>query len=319
MSIKTVLALAAIFIAGYCPRVFASPTTRPAWLDDDDNDDRKPAPATAATIPQSTRYFFGLLDTRSSYGNDFFHDPLVGPDFDSERQIELDYTHSEASGFQGNEVDGAFQWNVIGKLSVAAEFGYDWENQSNMPGGDGDDPPNQNSQGFENVDLAVYHPFFQYVSQGGGFDYTAVLRLDVGIPTRTPQSGTDVQLTPYLGHLLRVGDHLSLEAWVGPQFTIAPDQTNILLYGASFGYEIFHNQLPVPLTSLLTPIFELDGQTPFSSGGQESLLGACGLDVGLPPVGDATTHVEIGYEFPIDKGARDSLRSGVAAQIFLEF
>jgi hypothetical protein len=151
------------------------------------------------------------------------------------------------------------------------------------------------------------------------FDYSAVARLDVGIPTRTPQSTTDVQLTPYLGQLLRIGDNLSLEAWVGPQFTIAPDQTNILIYGASFGYEIFHKELPVPLTRILTPIFELDGQTPFSSEGQEALLGACGLDIGMPPVGDATPHFEIGYQFPIDKGARNDLRWGILAQLFLEF
>jgi hypothetical protein len=147
MSIRTAFILAAIAIAAYCPRVFSLPTTRPVWLDDDDDkDDHKPMlTTTAATNPESTRYFFGLLDSRSSYGNDFFHDPLIGPEFDSERQIEVDYAHTEASGLQGNEVDGGFQWNLIGELTVAAEFGYDWEHQINNHGGDGDDTVNESS------------------------------------------------------------------------------------------------------------------------------------------------------------------------------
>ncbi len=321
MSIRAALVLAAMFIVVYCPRVFSLPTTRPVWLDnDDDNDDHQPVLTTIpATNPASTRYFFGLLDSRSSYGNDFFHDPLIGPEFDCEQQIELDYAHTEAPGFQGNEVDGGFQWTVVGNLTVATEFGYDWEHQINKHGGDGDDTVNESSMGFEDVDVAIYHPFFQYVSPDRVFDYTAAARLDVGIPTRTPQSGTDVQLTPYLGQLLRLGDNLSLEAWVGPQFTIAPDQTNILNYGDSFGYELFHKQFPIPLVSVLTPIFELDGITPFSSAGQEALFGACGFDVAFQTAAQVTPHIELGYQFPMDKGARGQLRSGLLAQIFLEF
>src|SRR5579872_7009218 len=312
--------LAGLFIAIRGSYLFASATTQPIFLDNDDDDRKGIVTTTAISGFESTRYFFGLLDSRSSYGNDFFHDPLIGPEFDCERQIEVDYAHTEASGFQGNEVDGGFQWTVIGNLTVAAEFGYDWEHQINNHGGaDGDDTVNENSRGFEDVNVAIYHPFFQYISPDKAFDYTAVARLDVGIPTRTPQSGTDVQLTPYLAQLLRVGDNLSLEAWLGPQITIAPDQTNILIYGASFGYEIFHKQVPIPLVSVLTPIFEIDGVTPFSSTGQEALFGACGFDVSFETGTDIHPQIEIGYQFPMDKGARGRLRSGLLVQLFLDF
>ena len=69
-----------------CPGATASQAT---YLDDDDDDDKNVQPqrpsiaattvSPATSSPQPNRYFFGLLDSRSSYGKDFFHDPLIGP------------------------------------------------------------------------------------------------------------------------------------------------------------------------------------------------------------------------------------------------
>jgi len=231
----------------------------------------------------------------------------------------LDYTHGEKHGVSDSEVDAGLQWNIIGQLSIAAEFGWDSEHQINSHGGDGDDVEKENACGLENVDLAIYHPLFQYVSKDGLFDYTAVARLDAGIPTRTPVSGTDLQLTPYLGQLVRIGQHVSAEAWTGAQFTIAPDQTNQFVYGASLGYKLFHDQLPLLLTTQVIPILELDGQTPFSGNGENTLFGVAGVDFQLQSLGQLDPHVEIGYEFPIDQGARDQLHWGVLARVVLDF
>ena len=340
MSIRQfTIALAGLVIASNASRLFAGAATRPSFapgapepssdlsttkrvflLDDDDDDEKQKLVGVPTSNQTSNRYFFNLLDSRSSYGNDFFHDPFIGPEFDSERQIELDYLHGENRGLRDDEVDAEFQWNVIGQLTIAGEFGWDSEHQLNIHGGDdGDDVEQENARGFENVDLAIYHPVFQYVSKDGQFDYTTAARLDVGIPTRTPVSGMDVQLTPYLGHLLRIGDHVSVEAWTGSQFTIAPDQTIQFIYGASFGYEIFHDQLPLPSTEKLTPILELDGQTPLSGNGQDALFGVAGFDIDFKSLGKLQPHIEIGYQFPIDQGARDQLRWGVITQVSFEF
>jgi hypothetical protein len=313
--------VAALVILGDGPRVFAGVATQPssAVLLDDSDDVPK-----AATSPTSnsadSRYFFNLLDNRSSYGKDFFHDPFLGPELDSEQQIELDYAHGENAGVRDDELDAEFDWNIFGPLSVTGEFGWDSEKQSSFQGGDdGDDFEQGSAAGFENVDLAAYMPFFQFVGGDGEFDYTAVARLDVGIPTRTPVSGMDVQLTPYLGQLLRIGDHLSVEMWTGSQFTIAPDQTTQFIYGASLGYRIPHDQLPVPFTDRLTPIFELDGQAPFSNGGRDALFGVTGFEVGFKTLGEMQPQIEIGYQFPIDAGAKEQLRWGIIMQIKLEF
>jgi hypothetical protein len=274
--------------------------------------------AADATQPSSTstRYFDGLLDTRSSYGNDFFPDPFIGPEFDAEQQFELDYLHSQKRGIQDDEVDAGAQWNVAGELTIAGEFGWDSLRESASSTG-GDDE--KSGSGFENVDLAVYHPIFQYVSDNRQFDYTAVARLDFGIPTGTRVSGTDLQLTPYLGQLLRLGDHVSVETWTGSQFTIAPHPTNQFIYGGLIGYEIFPSQLRLPLTSKLTPIFELDGQTPYSHNGQDALFSVIGFDIQLGPFGDFQPDIEIGYQAPLDQGARQQSEWGIIAEVLLDF
>ncbi len=293
---------------------------RIALLDDDDDDEKRAPSASAASNGGSSRYCLGLLDHRSSYGRDFFPDPFLGPEFDAERQLELDYLHSEKRGVRNDEIDAGFQWNIFGQMTIAGEFGWDSEHQINIhtgAGGEGDDNPN--SRGFENVDLAIYHPLFQYVSTDDFFDYTAIARLGVGIPTRTAASGTDLQLTPFLGHLLRIGNHISLEAWSGIQFTIAPHQTDQLIYGASLGYQISREQLPLPFIEKLTPIIELDGQSSLSSQGQDALFGVAGADVNFRSLGQFDPHVEIGCQLPIDQGARDELRWGIITEVFVEF
>jgi len=201
-----------------------------------DDDDQAPAEG---------RYFFDLLDHRSSFGKDFFIDSFLGPTLDSGTEIELDYLHGEKRGLHDDEVDTEVEWNPIGQLTIAGEFGWDSEHEQTPHAGlEGDNIDRGGEAGLEDVDIAVYHPIFQYVSKNGQVDYTAVVRVDVGIPTRGSPSSQDVLVTPFLGHMLRLGDHISLEAWTGPQITIAPHAANVLIYGACLGYVFPHKQFP---------------------------------------------------------------------------
>lgn len=231
----------------------------------------------------------------------------------------MDYLHGEKHGLVNDEVDAGFQWNVVGQLMVVGEFGWDSQHAALIRGGAVDDDGAEgNLSGFENVDLAIYHPIFQWVAEDDSFDYTACLRLDFGIPTRTRASSRDLQLTPYLGQLLRLGRHISIEAWTGGAFSLAPHQRDPFIYGVSVGYEIIQEQLPLPLMEKLTPIVELGGQTPFSSRGQDVLFGFSGFDFHFRSVGALDPHIEVGYQFPLDQGARDQLRWGIVTQLFLE-
>jgi hypothetical protein len=294
-----------------------SPIT-PLLLDDDD-DDKKPSQATTTSV-ESGRYFFGLLDHRSMYGRDFFPDSFLGPEFDAERQIDFNYLHGERRGMRDDELDGGFQWNVAGELTISAEAGWDSQRSALIPqAGDGASEDTRGGTGAENVDLAVYHPIFQLVSDNGFLDYTAAARLDFGIPTRSHASGTDLQLAPYLGQLLRVGDHISLQAWTGSQITIAHDQANQFIYGLAAGYAIDHDDLPVPFVEKITPLLECDGQSPLKSGSQDVLFGVAGVNLSFNAIGEAQPQLQIGYQFPLDQGARDQDQWAILTQIFLEF
>ena len=288
-------------------------------VDDDDGD--LPAPSGQPTTPEpSGRYGFGLLDRRSSYGRDFFPDPFIGPEFDRESQLEFGYAHGEGPTRQENDADAQLEWNFVEQFTLSLEAGYDSEHGlSARVGGESDDLEPANARGFENVDVALFHPIFEAVSRGRMLDYTAALRLDVGIPTHTTVSGTDVQLTPYLGQLLRLGEHVSVEAWTGPQFTLAPRRTNQFLYGTSLGYRLVRRQLALPLTQSVTPLFELDGQQPFSHHGTAALFGVVGFNWQFVAFGEFRPRVGVGYQFPVDRGARDQLRWGIITRVFLDF
>ena len=285
-----------------------------------DTDDEPIASADKqAMSPPAERYFFGLLDRRSREGKDFFPDPFLGPEFNRETQLELDYAHGESRGSSEDEADAGFQWNAFSQLTLAGEFGWDSEHESKTPGSHGEDVGGENGHGFENVDLAAYQPVFQAVSRDGIFDDTAVLRLDVGIPTHTAVSGTDLQLTPYLGQLLRIDEHFSLEAWAGAEFTVGPHRTDQLIDGALFGYRIDRHQVPLPWTESVTALLEFDGQQPFSGSGREALFGVAGVQWKFTGRGEWQPSIGVGYKFPVDQGAHDQLRWGIVTQAFLEF
>jgi len=42
------------------------------------------------------------------------------------------------------------------------------------------------------------------------------------------------------------------------------------VYGVLLGWRIGHSEMPVPLTDNITPLLELDGQSPFSAAGDRT-------------------------------------------------
>ena len=99
-----------------------------------------------------------------------------------------------------------------------------------------------------------------------------------------------------------------------------PDQQDALVYGALLGWRIKHEELPAPLTESITPMLELDGSRPFTAaGGQDALSGVIGANLEFESIGHVQPALSIGWEFPIDQGARDQFRWGIIAQLFLSF
>ena len=52
---------------------------------------------------------------------------------------------------------------------------------------------------------------------------------------------------------------------------------------------------------------------------RESLFAVAGFDLSLKKAGPMQPHIAIGYEFPIDQGARDQLHWAILAQLVFDF
>ena len=270
-------------------------------------------------LPTSRYGFFNLLDSRSSYGQFWFVEPLRAPEMDVDREIRVDWFHGEGKGTQSDEVTAELEYN-FGLLTVEFEVPYVNERSG------GFDPAtkqviHERSEGIGSIELSARHPVFQYVSPAGAFDYTLVGAMEVALPSGSSIS-KDTELVPQLFQLLRLGEHLSVEASLGWSVLIVPDGRgeNGLEYNLVLGYNLERDQLKLPGIQRLIPLFELNGETPLSheDRGTNALFGTAGFRINLNALGPVQPRLGIGYVFPIDQGARNELRWGIVTSLVFE-
>jgi hypothetical protein len=268
----------------------------------------------------SGRYMGGLLDHRSRYGEFWFPEPLRGPEMDVDRELRLDWFHGEKRGFQQDEVTAELEYN-IGLLTLEAEVPYERESASSF------DPvtgrtDRDTTDGLGSVELSARHPVYQFLSGDGFFDYTLVAALEVAVPTRTKIS-KDTELVPELFQLFRFGEHFSVQTSVGYSILIGPEEggATALEYGVVLGYNLEHEELPIPGVLRTIPIFEANGDWGLSreEAGHDALFGTAGVRLNFASIGPAQPRIGVGYVFPIDQGARDELRWGVVTSLVFEF
>lgn len=285
--------------------------------------------STAAETPRvnggeespNPRYgLFGLLDHRSIYGQYWFVEPLRGPEMDVDRELRVDYFHGENHGLQNDSINAELEYN-FNLLTVELEAPYAWERAHAF------DPlagrtVTERSQGFGSIELAARHPVYQFVSDGNFFDYTLVGAFELGLPSNSPIS-KDTEFVPQVFQLLRVGDHLSVEASTGVSFLAGPREggTNTFEYNLVLGYNLEHEQLPLPTILRTIPIFELNGERGIggAGSGMNRLFGTAGFRLNFKSVGPAQPRIGLGYVFPIDGGARNELRWGIVTSVVFEF
>lgn len=232
----------------------------------------------------------------------------------------MDYFHGENRGFQTNQVRTEIEYN-FGLLTV--EVGLPWERDSrSMTNPATRRAVHQESRGIGSIELAARHPVFQYVSDDNAFDYTIAGAFELGIPSHSPISKT-TEFVPELFQLLRVGEHLSIEASTGLSILAGPEEggTNSFEYNLVLGYNLEHEQLPLPHVLRTIPIFELNGETIVHGreDGTNRLFGTAGFRVNLEPLGIAQPRIGVGYVFPIDRGARDEFRWAIIGSLVFEF
>lgn len=270
--------------------------------------------------PANDRYAFGLLDHRSYYGTSWFPEPLRAPEFDVDRELRLDYFHGEGSDRQVQKVKAEVEYN-FGLLTLEVAGAYERESASAVDSLTSQISHNT-AQGVGGIELAARHPLYQYVSPGGLFDFTLVGALEVAIPSGSAIS-KDTEIVPQLFQLMRFGEHFSVQTSVGYSAFVGPDAggDRSLEYNAVFGYNLEHQQLPLPGILRTIPIFELNGSRALSgkSSGQNTLFGTVGIRFNFEPIGRLQPRIGVGYVFPIDQGARHELDWGIVTSLVFEF
>jgi hypothetical protein len=270
--------------------------------------------------PSSGRYMAGLLDHRSRYGQFWFPEPLRGPEMDVDRELRIDWFHGEKKGVQQDEVKAEVEYN-FGLLTIEVEAGYERGSESAFDSVLGR-TIRDTEEGASSIEFSARHPIYQYVSADGFFDYTLVAALEVAAPSGSKIS-KDSEIVPQLFQLFRFGEHFSLQTSVGYSVVIGPNEggATALEYSVILGYNLEHDELPLPGIMRTIPIFELNGDWDLSreETGHNTLFGTAGVRLNFNSIGAAQPRIGIGYVFPIDQGARDELRWGVITSLVFEF
>lgn len=279
--------------------------------------------AQEAAATTSNRYgWFGALDHRSVYGRNWFPEPLRADEADVDNELRFDYFHGEQRGRQVDEARAEFE-KSFGLLTLEVGGGYE-SDRTSMFNPDTGATEREREEGFTNVELAARHPVFQYVSPGGAFDTTVVFGLEVAPPVMSKIS-RDTEIVPKVFDLTKIGEHLSLQLGLGDSILIGPvgHGLSTLEYDVVLGYELTHDQAPVPGIHSITPILEFDGEYTLNQdeAGDRTLFGTVGARVGLEPISwlPAQPRLGIGYTFPIDSGARDELHWGIVTSLVFEY
>ena len=263
---------------------------------------------------------FGLLDHRSTYGQFWFVEPLRAPEMDVDRELRVDFFHSEAAGSQGILVRPELEYN-FNLLTVEVEPAYEWDSTASLNRATGR-ISRFRPQGFGSIEVSARHPLFQFVWASGTFDYTLAGAFELALPSNSPIS-KDAEFVPQVFQLMRIGDHLSVEASAGLSVLAGPREggTDTFEYNVVLGYNLEREQLPLPGVLRTIPIFELNGERSVSGAavGTDRLFGTAGVRLNLDSVGVAQPRIGIGYVFPIDAGARAELRWGIVTSLVFEF
>lgn len=280
------------------------------------------APATSPAPWQDTRYGpFNLLDRRSRYGEYWFPEPLRLDETDVDNELRLDWQHDQARGAVGNVVTAELE-KSFGLMTVELEIPYLVQTQAIF------DPltlsnRHEQQQGVGNVSVGVRAPFYQFVSRDGFFDSTLGFGFELGIPTNSPLS-KNTELVPKLFDDIRLGEHVSVQTIVGLSYLLGPKPdggTRTLEYGVILGYNLEHEDLPLPHVERTIPLFELVGETSLNKPtyGSNTLTATVGARFNLESIGVLQPRLGFGYAFPLDKGGRQDLRQGFVLSLVFEY
>ena len=273
-----------------------------------------PAGSDTTQETPSTRYgLFDLLDSRSQYGQGAFPEPFIVDYSDYEvNEARLDLLHTKIGGQHSDLLTAELEKGFFGVLTLELEVPYQWDHVQGL-----------RQQGFNNINLGARAPVYQYVSTSGFVDSTFGVAFEGGIPTDSTLSKNG-ELVPKVFNDLRLGEHFTMQSILGYSTLVGPGEEGGLQtfeYGFVFGYTIPHEQVPIPGTLQVIPVFELLGETALNHGqkGDTSLEGNAAIRVNFKTIGTIQPRLGIGYVFPIDNNARQDLHWGIVTSLVFEY
>lgn len=137
---------------------------------------------------------------------------------------------------------------------------------------------------------------------------------ELALPTNTHFS-KDTEIGPRIYKLLRLGDHVSVQASVAFAYQIGPRQggSESMEYSVVFGYDIGREDLPIPGVTSFIPLFELVGENGFAGAvsGDNPRVRHSGFRVNMISQFGFQPRIGLGYEFPMNRAGRDEMRWGV--------
>jgi hypothetical protein len=266
---------------------------------------------------------FGIYDHRSLYGKGVFPEPFLVDDSDREvNELRLDWTHQGGKGQNSNVVRAELE-KGFGLLTLELEVPYEYDTTNLY------DPSvgrviHDRSQGFDNINLGVRMPFYQYVSGDEFIDSTFGLAIEVGVPSNSPL-GKNAEIVPKVFNDTRIGEHFTMQTVLGWSFlrgsTDGGGGEQHLEYGMVFGWTLPHHELPLPGVQDFIPVLELQGETAMNThqAGHDELIANFAFRANLYSIGQVQPRIGVGYLVPIDKGARDNFDWGIYTSLVFEF
>jgi hypothetical protein len=272
------------------------------------------SPDVPASAPDTRYGLFNLLDHRSNYGQGVLPEPFLVDDSDLEtNEFRLDWLHTAAPGQHSNVLKTEIEYG-FGLVTVEVEMPVEWNHA------DG-----KTVSGFDNIDVGVRAPFYQYVSQSGFVNTTFGAALEVGIPTHSSLS-KNTELVPKIFNDITMGSHFSIQSIVGYSALFGPSSeegeeggVRAFEYGFVFGYRIPSSELPVPGVQQLIPVFELSGSKELNKERTNELLGTAAIRADLNPIGRIQPRPGVGFVFPLTSDSHQDTHWGIVTSLVFEF
>jgi hypothetical protein len=178
-----------------------------------------------------------------------------------------------------------------------------------------------NQSGISTYDIAFRQPLYQHVSDDDSYEETFGVRLLGGIPSNS-DVGKDGKVEFDVWGLFRVGEHVSIQASVGVNEFVGPDNGGnaSVPWALVGGYRLERTQLNIPYVSETWLMAEIEGDGQMASNSTGSpIFGVVGGWLDFNAVSHYQPRLGVGLSFPLDGAASNQQDWGVVVNFLVSY